>query len=325
MFSYIGKAAVVAENGQIIPGQLTASMKSVTVHKYAKAISISDEARLSGYGDPVGEGSRQLAHALDHAVDDDLFQCLNDVGVARKYVSGAISADTIADALTLFGEDPDGQKVLLTDAAGLAALRKDPDFVGRGDMGEELVMHGAKGEVWGCEIVITNKVRDNAKVKEKNYFIVKPGALRLVNKQGALVEIQREPEFMRDNIFASLHCVPYLYDESKVVAITQFTGLAVLTEDAARLGFKTVAGDSGKTRVIVPESWAAPAGYHWVYALNTAAAEEGAYGTAYTGGTNHAGSDAQVAASGKTHCHLLLVDSDNKPVKTLTVAVHAGA
>ena len=123
VFSYIGKAAVVAENGQIIPGQLTASMKSVTVHKYAKAISISDEARLSGYGDPVGEGSRQLAHALDHAVDDDLFQCLNDVGVARKYVSGAISADTIADALTLFGEDPAGQKVLLTDAAGLAALR----------------------------------------------------------------------------------------------------------------------------------------------------------------------------------------------------------
>ena len=54
VFSYIGKAAVVAENGQIIPGQLTASMKSVTVHKYAKAISISDEARLSGYGDPVG-------------------------------------------------------------------------------------------------------------------------------------------------------------------------------------------------------------------------------------------------------------------------------
>ena len=92
VFAYIGKAAVVAENGQIIPGQLTASMKSVTVQKYAKAISISDEARLSGYGDPVGEGSRQLAHALDHAVDDDLFQCLNDMGVARKYVTGEISA-----------------------------------------------------------------------------------------------------------------------------------------------------------------------------------------------------------------------------------------
>ena len=38
VFSYIGKAAAVAENGQIIPGQLTASMKSVPVHTYAKAM-----------------------------------------------------------------------------------------------------------------------------------------------------------------------------------------------------------------------------------------------------------------------------------------------
>lgn len=320
VFSYIGKAAVVAENGQIIPGQLTASMKSVTVHKYAKAISISDEARLSGYGDPVGEGSRQLAHALDHAVDDDLFQCLNDVGVARKYVSTTVSADTIADALTLFGEDVEGGKVFLTDAKGLAELRKDPDFVGRGDMGEQLVMHGAKGEVWGCEIVVSGKVRENADVCEKNYFIVKPGALRLVNKQGALVEIDREPEFMRDNIYASLHCVPYLYDASKVIAITQFTGLQSLSNKAEKLGFAVSANESSATVITIPEEWTAPAGYKWVYTLNTAAADLGAYGTAYTSGTAWA-KDGAITVGSNTYCHLLLVDEANKPVKTLTIRI----
>lgn len=317
VFAYIGKASVVAENGQIIPGQLTASMKSVTVQKYAKAISISDEARLSGYGDPVGEGSRQLAHALDHAVDDDLFQCLNDVGVARKFVSGDVCADTIADALTLFGEDVEGGKVFLTDAKGLAALRKDPDFVGRGDMGEELVMHGAKGEVWGCEIVISNKVRDNAQVKEKNYFIVKPGALRLVNKQGALVEIQREPEYMRDNIFASLHCVPYLYDASKVVAITQFTGLENMTERAEKEGFKAVTADGGM-QVTVPEFWQAPSGYKWVYVIDDSAATPGEYGAAFTQGAAWE-KDEPCAGTG-AYCHLLLIDGENKPVKALTLA-----
>jgi len=317
VFAYIGKASVVAENGQIIPGQLTASMKSVTVQKYAKAISISDEARLSGYGDPVGEGSRQLAHALDHAVDDDLFQCLNDVGVARKFVSGDICADVIADALTLFGEDVEGGKVFLTDAKGLAALRKDPDFVGRGDMGEELVMHGAKGEVWGCEIVISNKVRDNAKVKEKNYFIVKPGALRLVNKQGALVEIQREPEYMRDNIFASLHCVPYLYDASKVIAITQFTGLEDMTERAKKEGFKATAGTGGMY-VHIPETWTASAGYSWVAVINSASAALGEYGTAFTQGAAWKNSETLLSGTG-AYCHLLLLDGDKKPVKTLTL------
>lgn len=318
VFAYIGKAAVVAENGQIIPGQLTASMKSVTVQKYAKAISISDEARLSGYGDPVGEGSRQLARALDHAVDDDLFQCLNDMGVARKFVSSAISADTIADALTLFGEDADGSKVFITDARGLAALRKDPDFVGRGDMGEQLVMHGAKGEVWGCEIVVSAKVRENADTCEKNCFIVKPGALRLVNKQGALVEIDREPEYMRDNIYASLHCVPYLYDASKVVAITQFTGLQSLTGKAQALGFTLNRSENGLYSIVIPELWSAPAGYRWVYVLNSTAGDEGVYGTAFSSGTAYQ-ADALVNADKNAYCHLLLVDGDNHPVKTLTL------
>ena len=318
VFAYIGKAAVVAENGQIIPGQLTASMKSVTVQKYAKAISISDEARLSGYGDPVGEGSRQLAHALDHAVDDDLFQCLNDMGVAHKFVTGEVSADAIADALTLFGEDPEGSKVFLTDAKGLATLRKDPDFVGRGDMGEELVMHGAKGEVWGCEIVVSNKVRENAQTKEKNYFIVKPGALRLVNKQGALVEIEREPEFMRDNIYASLHCVPYLYDASKVVALTQFTGLQSLTENALKLGFKAETNADGMLVMTIPEDWAAPAGYHWGYKINSSAADEGGFGTAYAAAFDFTTEPIEYIGS---YCHLMLLDSENKPVKTLTLPI----
>lgn len=318
VFAYIGKAAVVAENGQIIPGQLTASMKSVTVQKYAKAISISDEARLSGYGDPVGEGSRQLAHALDHAVDDDLFQCLNDMGVAHKFVTGEVSADAIADALTLFGEDPEGSKVFLTDAKGLATLRKDPDFVGRGDMGEELVMHGAKGEVWGCEIVVSNKVRENALTKEKNYFIVKPGALRLVNKQGALVEIEREPEFMRDNIYASLHCVPYLYDASKVVALTQFTGLQSLSENALNLGFKAETNADDMLVMTIPEDWAAPAGYHWGYKVNSSAADEGSFGTPYAAAFAMPTEPIEYIGS---YCHLMLLDSENKPVKTLTLPI----
>jgi len=317
VFAYIGKASVIAENGQVIPGRLCASARSVTVQKYAKAISVTDEARLSGYGDPVGEGSRQLAHSLDHAVDDDLFACLSDVGVARKFVSGALTADAVADALTLFGEDSDGAKVLLCDAEGLASLRKDPDFVGRGDMGEQLVMHGAKGEVWGCEIVVTNKVKADPVTGEKNFYIVKPGALRLVNKQGALVEIQREAEFMRDNIFASLHCAPYLYDAGKVVAITRFIALQSLTDRAAALGFAAKNGDNGCT-VTLPDHWHAPAGCKWVYTVNDSAADEGTFGTAFQGADLTA---APFNANGKHYVHLLLLDAALTPVKTLTLSV----
>ena len=145
-------------------------------------------------------------------------------------------------------EDLTGTR-LLTDAAGFAALRKDGDYIRASDMGQRMITDEVVGEVWGCQILISNKIKTDTTVKEKNYFIVKPGALRLVNKRGTQVEVQREADYMRDNVFASKHCVAYLYDASKVVALTQFTGLQALT---AASGIKTVAGESSKTKIVIP-------------------------------------------------------------------------
>jgi hypothetical protein len=321
-FKYIGKAAVVNENGQIQTGKLEAGTTEATVHKYAKGISITDEARLSGHGDPMGEAAKQLARAIDQGVDDELFSVLNSVGVSRKHINTTISADNIADALVLFGEDLTGDKVLLTDAAGFAALRKDDDYIRASDMGQRMITDEVVGEIWGCQILISNKIKTDTTVKEKSYFIVKPGALRLVNKRGTLVEVQREPEYMRDNIYASKHCVAYLYDASKVVALTQFTGLQALTADC---GIETEAGTSGKTKIVIPDVMAAPAGYKWVYKLDDTATDMGVWDTALNGTTDWVSSTTEIAANSKTKAHVVLVNAtDSKPVKTITVDVNEG-
>ena len=322
-FKYIGKATVIAENSQIETGKLEAGTTQATVHKYAKGISITDEARLSGHGDPMGEAAKQLARAIDQGVDDELFSVLNGVGVSRKHINTTISADNIADALVLFGEDLTGDKVLLTDAAGFAALRKDNDYIRASDLGQRMITDEVVGEVWGCQIMISNKIKTDTTVKEKNHFIVKPGALRLINKRGTLVEVEREPEYMRDNIFASKHCVAYLYDASKVVALTQFTGLQALTSDS---GIKTVAGASGKTKIVIPEVMAAPAGYKWVYKLDTSADNIGTWNTQLSGTTDWTSSTTAISAGENTKAHVVLVNAtDSKPVKTITVDVNAGA
>lgn len=321
-FKYIGKATVIAENGQIETGKLEAGTTQATVHKYAKGISITDEARLSGHGDPMGEAAKQLARAIDQGVDDELFSVLNSVGVSRKHTNTTISADNIADALVLFGEDLTGDKVLLTDAAGFAALRKDGDYIRASDMGQRMITDEVVGEVWGCQILISNKIKTDTTVNEKNYFIVKPGALRLVNKRGTQVEVQREADYMRDNVFASKHCVAYLYDASKVVALTQFTGLQALTSDS---GIETVAGVSGKTKIVIPAVMAAPTGYKWVYKLDTSADDIGAWDTELTGTKDWTDSDTEITASTNTKAHVVLVNStDSKPVKTITVDVNKG-
>lgn len=322
-FKYIGKATVINENGQIATGKLEAGTTQATVHKYAKGISITDEARLSGHGDPMGEAAKQLARAIDQGVDDELFSVLNSVGVSRKHINTTISADNIADALVLFGEDLTGDKVLLTDAAGFAALRKDGDYIRASDMGQRMITDDVVGEIWGCQILISNKIKTDATVKEKNYFIVKPGALRLVNKRGTQVEVQREADYMRDNVYASKHCAAYLYDASKVVALTQFTGLQALT---AASGIKTEAGASGKTKIVIPDVMAAPAGYKWVYKLDTSGDDIGAWDTALSSTTDWVDSDTEITASTNTKAHVVLVNAtDNKPVKTITVDVNKGA
>ena len=57
----IGEAVDVAE-GQAIPVEaLATEMENVTVKKAGKGIRITDEAILSGYGDPLGQATKQVA------------------------------------------------------------------------------------------------------------------------------------------------------------------------------------------------------------------------------------------------------------------------
>ena len=318
-FKYIGKAVIIDENGLVETGKLEAGTVSATVHKYAKAISITDEARLSGFGDPMGEASMQLARSIDQGIDDELFDVLNAAGVARKYVSSTITANIIADALVLYGEDLTGPKLLLTDAAGFAALRQDSTYIKASDIGQRMITDEVVGEVWGCQIIISNKIKTNATQKEKSYFIVKPGALRLVMKRGTLIEVQREAEYMRDNIFASHHVTAYLYDATSVVGITAFTGLQAI--NAVTSGIESTAGETTNgTFLSIPEVMAAPAGYKWVYKLDSSADDIGAWDTALTGTTDWV--DTEIAASSSTKAHLVLVNAtDTKPVKTTTITL----
>ena len=66
-WEYIGDAEDLAEGEAGNVSQLTATKSQVTIKKAVKNVGITDEARLSGYGDPVGEANRQLAIAISRS------------------------------------------------------------------------------------------------------------------------------------------------------------------------------------------------------------------------------------------------------------------
>lgn len=294
-FRYIGKAQQVDENGQVQAGLLSADTVSATVKKYAKAVRITDEARLSGFGDPVGEAAKQLALAIDHAVDDALYDSLKDAGYDRKTAISAISSEAVADALTLFGEDQGGEKVLLTDAEGFARLRLDPMYLRQGDMAQQQVFSGAVGEIWGCQIVISAKLKRDPVTQEKAHYILKPGALRLINKTGTQVEVDREPEYMRDTIYCSKHCASYLYDASRVIALTEYTGLEALGQES---GAMTEPAGPGAFKIVMPLSLQAPRHTRWAYKLSDSADSEAVYGAEIAGASIWQGADEEIASQG---------------------------
>ena len=63
-YTYIGDASDVAEGGEVAIEKMTTSTRKATIKKAMKGIGLTDEAVLSGYGNPVGEANTQLAMAI---------------------------------------------------------------------------------------------------------------------------------------------------------------------------------------------------------------------------------------------------------------------
>lgn len=216
-YAYIGDAEVVGEGEDIPLGQLSESTTEVTISKIGKGIQITDEAALSGYGNPREEGVNQIILSLANKVDKDTLAILESIdGNMTHTASGATAtAEEIADALVKFGEDIDGEKVLLVSPEQYASIRKADTWCPASEIAAKLVIEGAVGEIHGCQVVVSNKLKG-----KKEAFIVKPGALALILKRDVLVETDRDIVNKTTVVTADKHYVVYLYDASKAIKLT---------------------------------------------------------------------------------------------------------
>src|SRR5699024_5977975 len=103
-FKYIGDADDVAEGEAIDIALLETSTEDFTIKKAGKGAEITDEAVLSGLGDPIGEATRQLALSIANKVDNDVLEALDSANLS--YTDGAAwDLDTISDAIDIFNDE----------------------------------------------------------------------------------------------------------------------------------------------------------------------------------------------------------------------------
>lgn len=214
-YKMIGEAVDVAE-GEAIPVEaLATENENVVVKKAGKGVRITDEAVLSGYGDPMGQAAKQLAKSIASKVDSDIMACLDGIG-SEMTINKALSADVVSEALVKFGEDLEGQKVLLISPAQLHALKGDKTWIAAAEIGKEALVEGAIGQIHGCDVVISNRVTNT------NY-IVKPGAVAVYLKRETSLETERIPSIRATELTIDKHYAVHLADVTKAIKIAGAT------------------------------------------------------------------------------------------------------
>lgn len=238
-YAYIGDAEDVAEGVAMGTTVLTASTTQVSVKKAGKAVELTDESVLSGYGDPKGEATNQLTMAIAAKVDNDCLAALYTAPLTFDGSAAQIGYDGIVKANAVFGDESDEamNKVMYIHPDQEQTIRLDANFMDKNKYGIEVVMNGAIGKIAGIEIKKSKKVEKNEAGNWKNPIVIlaaadpneaadadgtaeESAALTIYMKRNVEVEADRDILAKTTVISADEHYGVALSNESKVVVAT---------------------------------------------------------------------------------------------------------
>ena len=227
-WKYIGDAQDVAEGGAIDYEQLTNSTDTFTVKKAGKGIKLTDESVLSGYGDPVGEGTRQITMSIAAKVDNDT---LATASKARLTLSSAdftkldfidqIEAAFIDDTSdnNFEGDDANAQGVIYMNPKDVNKVRKAAaqDWERATALGDAILSTGVFGGVLGWQFIRSRKVPVGSAV------VAKAGAMKTYLKRAVQAEKERDIDHKLTKFNADMHYGVAIYDDTKLLVIAPFS------------------------------------------------------------------------------------------------------
>lgn len=222
-YAYIGDAQDVAEGAAIDYTALETSTTTVTVKKAGKGVELTDEAVLSGYGDPQGEAQRQVRMSIASKVDNDILATA--MTAPLKLAAGtAIDLDLIDKIEATFVDAPDAIEGETTDQTGVlflsytdaAALRKlaANSWTRASELGDNILVSGAFGELLGWEIVRSRKIAAG------QFVAVKPGALKTYLKRELQAESARDIDHKLTKFNADQHYGVAINNDALIVVST---------------------------------------------------------------------------------------------------------
>ena len=207
-WGYTGDAADLAEAAEVTFDQLVQSTVEVGIKKIAKGIELTDEAILSGYGNPVEQVGQQLLMGVVSKIEADLYKVIADCVDCPKVTAAKFDKYTIVDMKAKYREDMEADTLVLFITPELyAQLVKDPDFVNIAQ--GEKIMSGHIGTLFGVNLVVANRVT--------NPFMMKQGAVELLMKRNVIIETDRNIKNFTNQFVVSDHYGCYVKYADRIV------------------------------------------------------------------------------------------------------------
>ncbi len=207
VYTYTGEAEELGiGEGNTTRGNITYTGKDYTVKLVQQAFDYQDEDFMKDgtIVDNMLKGANQVM------VNKMTADYVAEAEKATLTVPGTIGYDTIVDGIAKMNLEDEAGLFVLTNPAGKAALRKDPDYVAA-RMGE-VVYNGQVGTIAGIPVVVTKAVEDT--------FIAHKDAIKLFLKKDVEVEQERDADTRTNSVYLRTAYIVALEDATKIVKIT---------------------------------------------------------------------------------------------------------
>lgn len=222
-FGYIGDATDIPEGTAIPTSKLTTSKQDVEIKKAGKGVELTDEAVLSGLGDPMGEGTKQLGLAIANKVDNDLLAAATNADNIAQTATVAQTGDGVQDILDIFNTETPQNIVIIAAPKVISAIRADArrNDMGGSDFGANAFVSGQTFDVLGAQLITSNKFSDETALQGVAILVdpAKP-ALKLSIKRGLVIEPDRIPASQKTDVYATEHYAAYAYHTENIIRLT---------------------------------------------------------------------------------------------------------
>lgn len=157
-WGYIGAAEDYAEGTPIDTTKMAFTTAQYGIKKIGKGVMLTDEAQLSGYGNPMGTATAQIALSISEKLDNDRLDVLYESHNVCDQSTAVIKYTAIVDGVDMFNEEEDSRKVILIHSKQKTQLRKDSDFISADKFEAGVMVSGSIGRIAGCDVIVSNKV-----------------------------------------------------------------------------------------------------------------------------------------------------------------------